>query len=195
MSDESDDGSTSLRSTDGEVKELLGLFDAPAFARRGRDVEWSVLRTLTICRKQRTEMLEMVHCRLRMWVAATNGDDDWQLIFRQSLDEVWRLAEAPMPVWKKQQKLNTKAMHRAANGLIQSVQRFNSRWSVWVNALNIETVNKQIDHYNQYYILEKECIVGSPRLAARLYKPTPRIEPAWLFEQFPLLPVPELRSR
>lgn len=194
MSTEADESSVGIRSTDGEIKELMGLFDAPAFARRGRDVEWAVKRTLAISQKQRTELLEMVHCRLRMWVAVTNSTDDWQLTFNEPLDQLWKLSDAPEPVWKKSQKINTKAVIKASHGLIQSIERFNVRWSRWVHSLKADAVNKQIDHYNKYYILEKECVVGSARLAARMYQPTPRIEPDWLLSQLPLLPAPRLNS-
>lgn len=195
MSTVADDNSDSqsVRSTENEVKELMGLFDAPAFARRGRDVEWALNRTLHISRNKRLELLDMVHCRLRMWAAATTGPDDWQLAFQEPVDILWEISGAPAPVWKAMKKPSSKTVLNLSKGLIQSVERFNTRWTGWVNELQVDSINRQIDHYNKYYILEKECIVGSARLAARLFEPCPRIEPAWLLQQFPLLPVPRLK--
>jgi hypothetical protein len=183
MSDQPDDSSMSLRSTDSEIKELMGLFDAPAFARRGRDVEWAISRTMFLCRRKRLEFLDMVHCRLRMWVSAAGSQEPHY--------ELWSLADAPAVVWKPTAKLQRKALEKASLGLIQSVERFNDRWYRWVHELNTETVNRQIDHFNKYYILEKECVVGSARLAARLFQPAPRMEPDWILQQLPLLPVPK----
>ena len=48
-----------------------------------------------------------------------------------------------------------------------------------------------IDHYNRYYVLEKECVMGSGRLAARFFTPIPLLTPAQLLQDHPLLPVPE----
>jgi hypothetical protein len=192
MSEPAQDNSemTSVRSTEGEVKELMGLFDAPAFARRGRDMEWSLNRTLTTCKNQRLEMLEMLHCRLRMWANGVTGPDDWQLAFTVPIAFLWTDSEAPEPVWKAKVPPSRKVAISLAKSLTQSVDRFNQRWTKWLSQLQLDTLNKQIDHYNKYYLLEKECIVGSSRLAARLYKPTPRVDGDWLLTQFPLIVVP-----
>lgn len=196
MSTEADDNSDSqsVRSTENEIKELMGLFDAPAFARRGRDVEWALNRTLHISRSKRLELLDMVHCRLRMWASTTTGPDDWQLAFQEPIELLWEISAAPAPVWKAVKKPSPKNVLNLSKGLIQSVERFNARWTGWVNELQVDSINRQIDHYNKYYVLEKECIVGSTRLAARLFEPCPRIEPTWLLQQFPLLPVPRIKA-
>lgn len=184
---------TAVRSTEGEIKELLGLFDAPAFARRGRDIEWAVQRTLTLCSRRRSELLEMVHCRLRMWANLASGPQDWPLAFREPIDALWTLAEAEPPRWKAGKPPSAKKAGVVALGLSQSIERFNDRWMRFVNELQVDTINHQIDRYNKYYVIEKECIVGSARLASRLFVPQPRIEPGWLLSHFPLLPVPALR--
>ena len=84
---------------------------------------------------------------------------------------------------------------KSAEGLCLSIERFNDRWSKYVHELQADTINHQIDRFNKYYVLEKECIVGSARLASRLFVPQPRIEPEWLLLQLPPLPVPRLRQR
>ena len=50
--DEADE-SNPLVSTESEIKELLCLFDAPAFARRGTDLEYALGRLHARCRRQR----------------------------------------------------------------------------------------------------------------------------------------------
>jgi hypothetical protein len=50
-----------------------------------------------------------------------------------------------------------------------------------------------IEHYNRYYVLEKECVMGSARLAARFFTPIPSLTVDRLLRDHPLLPVPRLR--
>jgi hypothetical protein len=51
-----------------------------------------------------------------------------------------------------------------------------------------------IDQYNRYYVLEKECVLGSSRLAARHFVPKARLTAEALLAAHPVLPVPELRG-
>jgi len=73
--DEADD-SAPMMSVDSEIRELIGLFDLPAFARRGQDVEFAVGRLHARCRDHRLELLEMVHMRLRQWSRSAAGPSD-----------------------------------------------------------------------------------------------------------------------
>lgn len=197
MANDTDDSEAfaSVRSTEAEIKELMGLFDAPAFARRGREVEWVVQRTLELCQRRRTELLDMVHCRLRMWANLASGPGDWPLAFAEPIDHLWPLTGAEPPRWKAKRPPSARTAMKSAQGLCLSIERFNERWSKYVHELQAETINHQIDRFNKYYVLEKECIVGSARLASRLFVPQPRIEPEWLLQQLPPLPVPQLRQR
>ena len=58
-----------------EVKELLGLFDLPAFARRGQDLEIDPQAPARALPAVAPGMLDMVHLRLRQWSRAVNGPD------------------------------------------------------------------------------------------------------------------------
>ena len=78
--------------------------------------------------------------------------------------------------------------------LIASIVRFNTRWSRFVDELGLDHVNRLIDQYNRYYLLEKECCLGSSRLAARFFTPQAPFTRDSLLEEFPRLPVPTLRS-
>ena len=84
MSGESAENSAPLGSGDREIKELMGLFDLPAFARRGQDLEYSLRRIHTRCREQREEFLEMVRVRLRQWSRVAAGPEDWQAGLRRT---------------------------------------------------------------------------------------------------------------
>jgi hypothetical protein len=72
------------------------------------------------------------------------------------------------------------------------VTRFNRRWITFLDELNLAPVNRMIDQYNRYYVFEKECVVGSARLAARLFTPRSHLTRGDLAAEYPLLPVPEL---
>ena len=52
----------------------------------------------------------------------------------------------------------------------------------------------QIEQYNRYYLFEKECRLGSTRLAARFYAEKPLLTRESLRDDYPPLPVPELRG-
>ncbi|MBV8607897.1 MAG: hypothetical protein JO034_10615, partial [Singulisphaera sp.] len=52
--------------------------------------------------------------------------------------------------------------------------------------------NRRIDQYNRYYMLEKECCLGSARLAARHFVAREQLTHEGLLDQYPTLPVPDL---
>ena len=60
-----------------ELRRMLGLFDVPAFARRGQDLEFHLGRLRDRCRHARDESLAMVRLRLRQWASACAGPGDW----------------------------------------------------------------------------------------------------------------------
>ena len=79
-----------------------------------------------------------------------------------------------------------------ASDLKNAVLRFNRRWAEFLERLNVEPANAAIDQYNRYYVLEKECVMGSPRLAARHFAPVPELTTETLANDHPTLPVPDL---
>ena len=99
--DESDE-SNPLTSTETEIKELLGLFDAPAFVRRGQDLEYALGRLHARCRHQRESLLEMVRLRLRQWASVATGPDDQAGTFAMPIVALWPLSGAAPPVWALQ---------------------------------------------------------------------------------------------
>jgi hypothetical protein len=183
-----------LISVDSEVKELLGLFDLPAFARRGQDLEHSIERIHTRCRVQREEMLEMVRLRLRQWSRAGDGPDSWRGVFTAPIDGLWELTGSEPPRWADR-PASLRQQNSIARDLIASIERFNDRWRRFVESLNLGPANKVIDQYNKYYVLEKECVMGSARLAARHFTPIHRLSTESLMEVYPTLPVPDLKER
>jgi hypothetical protein len=190
--DESDDAQ-SLITTDTEIKELLGLFDAPAFARRGRDLEDALARLHARCERARDGLLEMLRLRLRQWGAVATGPDDHSGVFHEPIAALWTQSGAELPVWSAQAG-PPRRRRAVARDLVASVIRFNHRWEAYLDQLNLEPVNRMIDQYNRYYVLEKECVLGSTRLALRYFSPRARLSRVGLSLEYPAIPVPELIS-
>jgi hypothetical protein len=174
-----------------DVKELMGLFDLPAFARRGQDLEITLRRLHERCRAARHQLLDMVRMRLRQWSHAVTGPDSWSGVFTRSIDPLWPLSAAEEPEWADS-LAPLRRQRIIAGDLIAAVLRFNRRWLLFVERLNLEPTNGVIDQYNRYYVFEKECVMGSARLAARHFTSIPTLTTATLMNDHPPLPVPEL---
>ncbi len=191
--DESEESSLTTSTTEAEIKELLGLFDTPAFARRGQELEYAVARLHARCRREREGLLEMVHLRLRQWSGAATGPDDLEGAFAAPIDRLWTLAAAPTPTWAAV-AAPSRRRRAVARDLVASVNRFNRRWAAFLGQLNLAPVNRMIDEYNRYYVLEKECVLGSVRLALHQFTPRTPLDLDALGAAYPPLPVPELLS-
>jgi hypothetical protein len=189
--DDADDA-TPMEVVDPELRQLLGLFDAPAFARRAQDLEYHLARLHDRCRRERAAMLEMVRVRLRQWAGAASGPDDWHPIFAEPVAPLWPLCGAEPPVWADG-PAPMRRRRAIARDLVASLERFNRRWARFLDELNLQSVNALIDQYNRYYTLEKECSLGSARLAARFFSPRPHVTADALRAECPALPVPGLR--
>lgn len=175
---------------DPELRRMLGLFDLPAFARRGLEIESFPVRLRARCAAERDGMLDMVRLRLRQW-AAGSGPNGWVDVFRAPIEPLWDLTAEPPPTWAT---LPLGAFRRRGLGrdLKASVERFNRRWLGFLETLRFDTYNNQVDQYNRYYVLEKEIALGSARLAARHFSPKAPLGRADVLAWYPLLPEPEL---
>lgn len=185
MADDHDEAPP-IEVVDPEMRAILGMFDVPAFARRGQDLEFTLRVFHDRLRRQRDEWLEMVRMRLRQWSAAVEGPEAWRGHFAGPLEDLWRRAGGEPPTWSN---AATPRRRRAiARDLIASVERFNLRWARRLERLELGPINAQIDRYNRYYLLEKECVLRSARLAARHFSPRPRLTVEGLLGEYPPLP-------
>jgi hypothetical protein len=190
--DDAPDEFIPLEVADAETRLLLGMFDTPAFARRGQELEYSLARLRDRCRRERVERLEMVRLRLRQWAGAVTGPDAWRWTFDGPIDALWPLTGADAPVWASQPAPDRRR-RTIARDLAASLERFNRRWLVFLNGLDVNLINQAIELYNRYYLLEKECSLGSSRLAARHFQPVAPLTVETLLADYPVLPVPGLR--
>lgn len=189
---DSTENETPLVGTETEMKELLGLYDVPAFARRGQDLEYALDRISARFRRERGLMLEMVRLRLKQWTAAAEGPATALAVFVGPMDRLWPLVEAPPPVWAERAGTSRK-LKTVARDLVASLERFNRRWVRFVEETPLDSINLMIERYNRYYLLEKECSLGSARLASRYFIPRAKISHASVLEIFPPLPIPKLK--
>src|SRR3954449_2921180 len=97
--DDANEEEMALHGVDAEIKELLGLFDVPAFARRGQDVEHALARLRSRALRQRATMLEMVRIRLRQRAAAAHRPGAEPRFFRAPIAPLWPLVGAEPPRW------------------------------------------------------------------------------------------------
>jgi hypothetical protein len=173
--------------TDPEMRQLLGMFDVPAFARRGQDLEFSLEALAARLRRERSAMLDMVRLRLRQWAAAATSPDDGAEHFPASLRPLVAALGGDPPAWSAVPG-SRRRRAGAARDLIASVERFNRRWAKLLDELDLRPINAKIDAYNRYYLIEKECVFGSARLASRAFSPRPGVSVESLRECHPMLP-------
>ncbi|HWE38719.1 MAG TPA: hypothetical protein VG406_19380 [Isosphaeraceae bacterium] len=187
--DETDDMAGAIEVADPEMRQLLGLFDVPAFARRGVELDGALARLRARCRREREGMLEMVRLRLRQWAASATGPADFADAFAAPIDGLWPLAGLEGPAWAAR-PAPRRARRSIARDLVASVERFDRRWSRFVAGLDLSPLNRLVDQYNKNYLFEKECVLGSTRLAARYFEARSAVRVEDLLAEFPTLPLP-----
>jgi hypothetical protein len=172
------------------VHEVVGMVGGPAFLRRASRVQEAISQLRAQCQHQRNCWLEGVRLRLRQWNKLWERYPKIQK--RRTADQKAKLAQLDSMVFGPQDRRLALAppvfSWLAWRELQASVERFNCRWEGYLPAVSVEIVQKAIDGYNEHYLFEKECAVGSPILAAWRFKPMPPFSRDWLYEQFPLLP-------
>jgi hypothetical protein len=183
----------------GEDKALLQQFmamgGAPAFIVRANQVEQTWEAVQAKCRQQREEWLAMVRVRLGMLAALAGEwsslrpwlDDEQVETLRQLHDQLQpklRVVVAPAG--------SAHALRRALVVLAETLRRFNGRWQKFLGDVDLTAANQARDKYNRFYLLEKECVVGSASLARRGFT---RLAPLTVDDveaEFPLLPTPDV---
>lgn len=179
--------------TDPTINELIGLFDAPAFARRGQELEEALSRLEVSCLRERRERLGLVRRELRGWEEVTDQPNGWVDIFEGPIDDLWPASEAHEPRWARRPARRSRRLAAAA-AILAGIERFNQIWLLYLDSIPLDRINHTIQQYNRWYMLEKECALGSARLAAQMFTPRPLIRLERLREQYPGLRIPRLSS-
>jgi hypothetical protein len=79
-------------------------------------------------------------------------------------------------------------LRRALVDLQASLARFNRLWQKAVQTIDLGAINDIRDGYNRNFLVEKECAVGSARLARLGFQRLAPITHADLIQLFPPLP-------
>lgn len=169
-------------------QQLISCFDTPSYMRRSRSVEaeWNAVKS--VCARQRTQWLEMPLLRLAQLRQSVAGQ--WSAVPGLS----FMAARLQSLFDEYQPELAVPVDHDplAAPGRLATLQdsfeRFNRRWLKFVREYDLEILNRLRRDYNEYYLLEKECAMISPKTARIGFAVLEPVGPDDLLREFPLLP-------
>jgi hypothetical protein len=185
MTDEADEGI--------DMNLLTGLFDAPAYIRRARNVEQALQHLLDRAHAVRREWLGMTRMRVGILRALAG---EWSALRPWLADDQLRLLESlhdelsPSLRLPPQPTRSRRVLRRAFLELVESIERFNARWVEYVRKIDLTVVNELREGYNRYYLIEKSCAVKSDAVARLGYEPLEPLDLAELQRLLPPLPVP-----
>lgn len=177
------------------LQEMVGRSGVPAFIRRARLVESTWQALLDACACARLERLTFVRLRLGQLHALAG---DWQVIraampndadfafVRRLFDELQPSLQLPLD-----RTTSKRALRGAAQELLEAIDLFDARWTRWLAKADLSAVNKAREDYNRFYLLEKECAVGNPRVARVGFAKLAPATLADLQQLFPLLMRPD----
>lgn len=172
------------------ARTILGLMDTPAYLKRAIRVQDAVHAVHKRCQVQRENWLDGVRLRLRAWHSLVQVRPAEQSILsphqRLVMDTLLTMTFPDLSMIAP--VANPGKGARILVELAESLDRFNQRWSRFLDTLDVERANRLIDGYNRYYLFEKECAFRSARIAALGYRPLEPLTPQRLLHVFPLLP-------
>jgi hypothetical protein len=173
-------------------QQVLG-HGGPAFVRRGKAVELAFEAQVEVCRAKREEWLEFVRLPLGTLFALAGSeaalgrflDNPKQLSTLQQLRSELRpqLRLPPSPTASR------RVLRRALEEVRAALERFNKHWQAFIYTLDLREVNDVRSRYNRFYLLEKECALGSLRLVRHGFQRLNPLQPEDFLRVLPLLEV------
>ena len=171
---------------DPQFQYIVAQFGGPAFLRRAQRAEHALTSLLNRLRHTRMEWLAMARLRLGQLHALAGG---WERLGRfVAADSLARLRQLFVEL-NPQLRVplapteNDRTIRAALRDLQGALERFNQHWRKLLAATDLR---ERRDEYNRYYVLEKECLVGSPRIARQGFRPLAMVTreqiAAWLPE-------------
>jgi hypothetical protein len=174
-----------------EAQMLVGQYGGPAFVRRARRVDEAWQQATAALPKVRRDYLDMVRLRVGTLVQLAGGFERLAALLPEIAIEAVRAIhdecrpELRVPVEATD---SVRVLRQALEELRESVERFNRRWRERIEGLDLGPVNERREEFNRFYLLEKECALGSLRIARHGFRAIPPVSTADLFTQFSLLP-------
>jgi hypothetical protein len=175
-------------------KQFTTHYDAPAYIRRARNVQYAWDELLDRCRLKREELIAMARSRLGVLQGLAGewhrllpclADAEQLAVMEKLVTLVEPRVSAPV-----ERTTSARALRNALVELNESLARFNRRWEAFVREVKLDEINALRDGYNRYYLIEKECAIRSPVLARQGFR---KLEPATheeVLDAIPLLPLP-----
>jgi hypothetical protein len=178
-------------------RQVLAQHGPPAYVRRGARVEAAYDELLNQCGRQRDEWLAMPRLHLGVLHALASDwprlrpllPDDGQLAVLVELETILQ----PGSPRQAETTSSTRKLRLGLLDLVESLERFNRRWQLFLPTVNLTPINQLRDGYNRYYVLEKECAVRSPKIARQGFRPLPPLAVTDLAAALPTLPVPVIQ--
>lgn len=168
--------------------ELLAAFDAPAYVRRARGVEFAYERLIADCRAKREQWALMVKIHLATLKAMAGTWERLRGIANlEALEAIDRELSPKLRAVVARTSF-TRVLQRTLKQLAESVERFNRRWQPWLMTVSLETVNQLREGYNRWYVIEKACALHNEQLARAGFEPLPMLDHIQLIQVLPLLP-------
>lgn len=177
---------------DAASKLVLGQFDAPAYIRRARNVESDLEGLLAQLGTLRRDWLNRPEKLFHEWKSRAGSWDrlaGWlkkpeQISYLRKLDG-WLQPALKYPPPPSRWFFGAS---RAVETLREMIRGFNQAWKTHLESLDLTPLNLARDNYNRWYLLEKECAIGSFHIAGRGFQPLPPVSSRDLLAVLPLLP-------
>jgi hypothetical protein len=143
-------------------------------------------------RERREKWLALVRLRLGTLRSLAVSWDALAPLVAGNVALLQSLHDELMPVLRLPvaQTTSTRRLRFALRELIASIRRFNQRWRSHLETVDLAEINRLIDGYNRYYLLEKECAFRSARLARQGFRPLLPVSVGMLLELVPVMEVP-----
>lgn len=173
------------------LKWLSDHGEEPAFVTRARAPQLALDSLHRLCEARRAELLEGP--RVHWTMVARLTDKQWSRVIAvagKSVDlPAFEVLDAVLYTNKPIQPSILDNVRSAWRRFVESAGRFNSKWEAFLRSVDLEPVNRPRRAYNDYYVLEKTCAVGT-ETALRGFTPLEMIDRTYLEGHFPFLTWP-----
>ncbi len=178
----------------GEFLKILAEFgEEPAFIARGLAPQIALDELVQSCRTQRDTMLEWPKRRYADLFCRVGGD--WTRLERNfaSHEEIGKLKllHGELSSGRSTSSDLFQTNRSALRQFVQSANKFNEIWTVFLHNISLDAVNKPRRDYNACYLLEKGCAFDRV-MNENDFVPLEMVNRDYLWQTFPLLNLPVL---
>lgn len=178
----------------GEFLKILAEFgEEPAFITRGLEPQIALDKFVRSCRIQRDTMLEWPRRHYADLFCRVGGN--WNRLEQNfaTHEEIGKLIllhgelSSDRPSCSNFFQTNSFALRQ----LVRSAHKFNHIWTVFLDNISLDPVNKTRKDYNEFYLVEKSCAFDRV-MNENDFIPLEMVNRDYLWQIFPLLILPVL---